>query len=410
MSERETIRRRPKGHGYLLLRLKGKWYGDREARNLKGGKWYACYVSDGRTVRESSKGTRQNAADLLKKRLREIDEGTFIQGAARLTLGQLRDLVVADYAAKGRRSAKRVGGLFKNLTRILGESTRVEKIAQRIPEYIATRLDEKRPTRAKVEKETPEKKEAKERRTISRATVNRELAALRRGYRLAKKANMLARVPDIEKLDEGPPRKGFPEPEEIEAIIGKLPERLRGPILFLGITGWRVREVLNLEWRSVDLKAGTIRLESDETKGGEIREYPYAVHPELKTLIHSQRAAADAWEREHGEIVRPVFWHPSHDENGRPTASRNRAYQHAWSDACREAGRPGRLVHDLRRYAARNLVRAGVSEQVSMELLGHKTPSVFRRYNITDQRDRREGVERLAHAQSERRVSRRANG
>ena len=55
----------------------------------------------------------------------------------------------------------------------------------------------------------------------------------------------------------------------------------------------------------------------------------------------------------------------------------------------------GTIPHDLRRCAARNLSRAGVSESVAMEITGHKTRSMYRRYRIVDERDLREATERL---------------
>ena len=63
--------------------------------------------------------------------------------------------------------------------------------------------------------------------------------------------------------------------------------------------------------------------------------------------------------------------------------------------ACDAAGHPGKLLHDLRRSAVRNMERAGLSRSVAMQLTGHKTEAVYRRYAITSEADLREGVERL---------------
>lgn len=68
----------------------------------------------------------------------------------------------------------------------------------------------------------------------------------------------------------------------------------------------------------------------------------------------------------------------------------------AWRTASKAAGVPGKLLHDFRRTAARNLIRAGVTEPVAMRITGHKTASVFRRYNITTDDDVREGLGSLA--------------
>jgi len=67
----------------------------------------------------------------------------------------------------------------------------------------------------------------------------------------------------------------------------------------------------------------------------------------------------------------------------------------AFKTACRKAGCPGRIPHDLRRTAVRNLERAGIPRSVAMKLTGHKTESVYRRYAIADERDFQVAVERL---------------
>ncbi len=243
----------------------------------------------------------------------------------------------------------------------------------------------------------------------ARATVNQELATLRRMFNLGVENGLLSRdsVPRIKTPNPKNARKGFFERAELDAIVANLPDYLKGPILFGYHTGWRVRsEVLPLRWRQVDFEAGMVRLEPNTTKNDEGREFPFAALPELKRMLLDQRERTRVLEKEESRIIPWVF----HRDG-----TRIRSYRSGWEKA-REAAstverhgqrvvtRPElatRLVHDLRRTAVRNLERAGVSRSTAMKLTGHKTEAVYRRYAIVAKRDLEEGVAKLADLHQE---------
>jgi integrase len=140
-----------------------------------------------------------------------------------------------------------------------------------------------------------------------------------------------------------------------------------------------------LTWRQIDLEAGTVRLEPGTTKN---REGRLVVLPaELHAALREQRVKTSALERREKQIIPWVF-----HRNGKPIGD----FRTAWQGACRRAGQPGRLIHDFRRTAVRNMVRAGIPERVAMTITGHKTRSVFDRYHIVSEGDLREAARKLS--------------
>ena len=67
----------------------------------------------------------------------------------------------------------------------------------------------------------------------------------------------------------------------------------------------------------------------------------------------------------------------------------------AWKTACAKAEVPGKLFHDLRRTAVRNLIRAGIPQQLAMRISGHRSDSMFERYNIVATEDLRVAAEKV---------------
>jgi integrase len=116
---------------------------------------------------------------------------------------------------------------------------------------------------------------------------------------------------------------------------------------------------------------------------------------ELRALLAARQAECQVLRRD-GHVVRHVFVRLVAGGRGGPKAPRPiRAFDKAWATACRAAGCPGRIPHDLRRTAVRNMVRRGVAERVAMQLAGHKTRSVFERYNIVSSGDLRAAAAKL---------------
>ena len=97
--------------------------------------------------------------------------------------------------------------------------------------------------------------------------------------------------------------------------------------------------------------------------------------------------------REHGTIPRHVFCYTRGAKAGQGVTEGG--YNKVWRKARVAAGCPGRIPHDFRRTAVRNLVRAGAPERVAMQMTGHKTRAVFERYNIVSAGDVREAAQRL---------------
>ena len=346
----------------------------------KGRKtWMLKYYREGRRIVESSRTEEKREAErLLKLREAAVVEGKrILPRASRYTVDEgMRD-VLNDYIANAKRSHDHADRRWRlHLKPVFGGRRMAAVTTADVRSYIAARLEQK----------------------AASATINRELALLKRAFSLARKAEIIATSPYIPMLEEDNVRQGFFEDAQIEAVIAHLPESLQGVIRFAAITGWRIpSEVLTLQWRQIDLDGvlsanqqtwGVVRLEPGTTKNRKGRVFPCT--PELRDVLLVQKRRAEEHAREHGQIVPWVF-----HADGEPI-SQFGFFRTAWDRACKAAGCPGRVPHDLRRTAVRNSVRAGIPDVVAMRLSGHKTRSVFDRYNIVSGDDLAAGVAKLS--------------
>jgi integrase len=186
--------------------------------------------------------------------------------------------------------------------------------------------------------------------------------------------------------------KGFFEPEMFERVRTLLPEDYQLAITIAYTYGWRVQsEILTLEWRQVDIhpQAGTLRLNPGTTKNDDGRMVYLTT--ELAVLLAQQRERVQVLERAMGRIIPYVFPHLK----GLHRGERIQDFKKAWTAACIKAGCPGMLRHDFRRAAVGNMVNLAIRERVAMEVTGHKTRSVFDRYDIINTADHQEVAKRL---------------
>ena len=342
--------------------------------------WIAYRVA-GELKREPTHTADKRAAEkILRTRLALVDRGEASAPAAdRTTFEQLEAAIRADYLANGRRSSARLGQALAHLRARWGGTRAVLWRADGVSVYAGERLGA----------------------GAARATVNYELAILKRMLRLGHRLGLVDRLPHVPMLALRNARTGFFERVDFERLRRALPADLRPPVLVAYVTGWRLTsEVLTRRWHHLDLRAGWLRLEPGETKGGEGRQFPLV--PELRAVLRAQRRAVTALERRLGRVVpwifcttegAPLFYGDGSPENRYQSSAYLRS---GWRDAVKAAGLAGRIPHDFRRTATRQLLRAGVSLPSVMKMVGWETDAVLRRYAIVDETMLREAGAKLA--------------
>ena len=129
------------------------------------------------------------------------------------------------------------------------------------------------------------------------------------------------------------------------------------------------------------------------TKNREGRVFRMTI--ELRRVLAEQRKDCDRLAKA-GLICPWVFFRiVAEGRGGEKKPQPIQRFNKAWKVACAAAGCPGRIPHDFRRTAVRNMVRAGIPEAVAMKLIGHKTRSMFERYNIVSEGDLMDAAAKL---------------
>ena len=326
---------------------------------LRGNVWWKQYFVSGRKINESAKTSDQaEARRQLKLAIGEAAAGKDVT-PERTTINDLCELVLADYRLRKLRDADTVKlRIEAHIKAAIGSLLASRFTSHQVRQYVEMRCRE----------------------SVLDSTINRELAIARRGFNLGLREDppLVRRVPYIPKLEEDNVRQGFIEQGQYLVLREAMPDHLKTLLVVGYHLGNRLGELKRLRECQIDLEAGVIRIQRSQAKGKKPRTLPI-----------------------YGDMVEWLKWQASRQVegcdlvfhwNGKPLGS----HLKGWDRACTEAGLAGLHFHDLRRSAIRNMERAGIPRHVAMQISGHRTESVYRRYDIVVEADLKAAGEKLA--------------
>ena len=347
----------------MLYRRKKK--DPKTGKLVESGPWWMKYYDQGKPYYESTeKLNKSEASKALKKKEAKVLQG-HKEGSKvnRTKFEDLIELLKQEYAIKGRKTWSRREQHIAHLKKVFG-GIRVKAIAsEKLGNYISKRIKE----------------------GAANATINRELDCLHRMMVLGSRQTpaQVGRIPHFPKLAETNVREGFFSHDEFLALRGAAPFHIKVALTIGYYSGMRLREIIGekgLTWDQVDLEEKCIRLASIQTKTNTPRII-FMPDDFFKVLNKAKEL------RDRDFPLCPYVCH-----------IRGKSFsqlRQGWNVACERIGLKGKTFHDLRRTGVRNLVRAGVPETVAMKISGHKTRSVFDRYNVTSEADLKMAADQL---------------
>jgi integrase len=274
---------------------------------------------------------------------------SYTEDPDRVAVNQLLDLVIEDYRDNKRASAadteKRID---KHLRPFFG---------QKRASNIGTKL-------------LKEYRRGRESSGDAEATINKELTWLRRAFKLGARhePKLVSNVPCFPITDPDNIREGIIPHEEYREVRKTLPPYARLSFVISYHTGARKGEIRKIRREMIDWNTLQIELQRKTTKNKTARYLP--IYGDMGPEIDMALSAAD----------------PACPFLIQHEGSQVFDFEKSWKTACKAAGIPEALYHDLRRTALTNMIEAGFSEKEAMTASGHKTRAVFDRYHIVSSR------------------------
>lgn len=368
----------------------------------RGAYLWVAYYAHGKEEREAARHVRtgdkleateknqREAERFLKHRLGELAAeqhgGRAFVGPQqeRVTVNELLDGLERDYKLRDKWSVK-TASVLKPLRSRFGTWRAVDLTSDAIGKYIEELREEQ----------------------YSNASVNRRTQLLGQAFKTAIRNQQLSQQPFIPRLSEvGNERTGFFETADFEAVVSHLPEYLRDFCRFGFVTGWRKGSIDSLRWSDVGEDVIFLRAQNSKTRKPET----IPTEGDLQGIIERRRAAAILKGKDGNTRFAEYVFH----SDGEPVGD----FRKAWASACVAAGLgkmvcpkcgsegveklctscevetrySGKIFHDFRRTASRNMIAAGVPQAVAMKITGHRTDSMFRRYAIVNEEQKREAL------------------
>ncbi|MGH7923341.1 MAG: tyrosine-type recombinase/integrase [Candidatus Binatus sp.] len=353
-----------------LLELRRERAGGTVFKRAGSSKWQLRYRVGDRWIDESSGTTdKREAQRWLAWKVYQASTGA-LPGTAKID--QAIELLLNDARVRGLRAVERVERATRPLLARLSGMRAKDVSHSVLVKYASDRKNDGR---------TPD-------------SIKFELDVARQALKMAQREGWITGLPEFPRIEHLHVRSGFFDAHEWAEVRKHLRPDFRDAADFAFLTGWREMEVLALKWSHVDERAGVVKLDLGSTKSGAGRVLPFADYPQVVEVIERRRvvakrlaaaAAISPWVfcfaeplqvrgRTYRAAGAPLF-RPDRDR-GLPTILRAE-----WSAACRAAGLPGLMFHDLRRSAARNFERAGIPRSVARRL-GGWSDKIYSRYAI----------------------------
>ena len=321
------------------------------------------YRQGGKKIRQSIGPSKAAAmARLLEVKKAQVEDRHIERDKnSTVTLGQLFDWFLALQEVQKLDSYPRYKMQIKALERLLNAQQVIRDLTiAQLENFVQQRLQESSPSKLG--------------KLISPKTVKEEVNLLRNIFNRALRHEIISKMPvaNFPAIKVDNVRKRIFTDDEYQRLLEASPMWLRRIVIMAYWTGMRQKEILQLEWNSVDLKEGFVRLRATQTKTDEARSV--RLLPQVIQML--------------GEIQRNLQWRNVFlSVTQRPILRWGSYQKKVWSESLKKAGIEDAVFHDLRHDFITKAMRRGNTSHVVMKQVGHKSDAMLRRYQLIDERD-----------------------